>query len=102
MRRRHACPLDASDANAHDSVTGSNPIFLPTVTNIISHRLPYSLDCFFPFLVHAQPTFDFVHYDFPLFGGNFLLNSIQSWALKEAKERLEARGEEYQYKPKSA
>ncbi|KIS01157.1 hypothetical protein L804_01026 [Cryptococcus deuterogattii 2001/935-1] len=28
--------------------------------------------------------------------------SIQSWALKEAKERLEARGEEYQYKPKSA
>lgn len=33
---------------------------------------------------------------------NFLFNSIQSWALKEAKERLEARGEEYQYKPKSA
>lgn len=80
----------------------SNPIFLPTVINIISHQFPYSLDCLFPFLVYAQPTFDFIHYDFPLFGGNFLLNSIQSWALKEAKERLEARGEEYQYKPKSA
>ncbi|KAK8864287.1 hypothetical protein IAR55_001533 [Kwoniella newhampshirensis] len=28
--------------------------------------------------------------------------SIQSWALKEAKARLDARGEEYEYKPKSA
>ncbi|OCF36709.1 hypothetical protein I317_02990 [Kwoniella heveanensis CBS 569] len=28
--------------------------------------------------------------------------SIQSWALKEAKARLEARGENYEYKPKSA
>jgi hypothetical protein len=32
----------------------------------------------------------------------FLINilySIQTWALKEAKERMEARGEKYQYKP---
>jgi len=28
--------------------------------------------------------------------------SIQSWALKEAKARMEARGEEYEYKPSSS
>ncbi|WVR07157.1 hypothetical protein IAU60_004198 [Kwoniella sp. DSM 27419] len=28
--------------------------------------------------------------------------SIQTWALKEAKARLDARGENYEYKPKSA
>jgi hypothetical protein len=27
--------------------------------------------------------------------------SIQTWALKEAKERMEARGEKYQYVPSS-
>jgi hypothetical protein len=27
--------------------------------------------------------------------------SIQSWALKEAKQRMEARGENYEYKPSS-
>jgi len=27
--------------------------------------------------------------------------SIQTWALKEAKERMEARGEKYEYKPSS-
>ncbi|KAH7931052.1 Ndufb11, NADH dehydrogenase 1 beta subcomplex subunit [Leucogyrophana mollusca] len=28
--------------------------------------------------------------------------SIQTWALKEAKERMEARGEKYKYEPTSA
>ncbi|KAF8237787.1 hypothetical protein L208DRAFT_1355780 [Tricholoma matsutake] len=28
--------------------------------------------------------------------------SIQTWALKEAKERMEARGEKYQYTPSSS
>ncbi|KAF4622897.1 hypothetical protein D9613_001868 [Agrocybe pediades] len=28
--------------------------------------------------------------------------SVQSWALQEAKERMEARGEKYQYTPKSS
>jgi hypothetical protein len=28
--------------------------------------------------------------------------SIQTWALKEAKERMEARGEKYQYEPSSS
>ncbi|RXW19866.1 hypothetical protein EST38_g5965 [Candolleomyces aberdarensis] len=28
--------------------------------------------------------------------------SVQSWALKEAKERMEARGEKYQYEPSSS
>ncbi|TFK41092.1 Ndufb11, NADH dehydrogenase 1 beta subcomplex subunit [Crucibulum laeve] len=28
-------------------------------------------------------------------------SSIQSWALKEAKERMEARGEKYKYEPPS-
>ncbi|EGN95891.1 Ndufb11, NADH dehydrogenase 1 beta subcomplex [Serpula lacrymans var. lacrymans S7.3] len=28
--------------------------------------------------------------------------SIQSWALKEAKERMEARGEKYKYEPNSS
>jgi hypothetical protein len=28
--------------------------------------------------------------------------SIQSWALREAKERMEARGEKYQYEPRSS
>jgi hypothetical protein len=28
-------------------------------------------------------------------------SSIQTWALKEAKERMEARGEKYQYEPQS-
>ncbi|ODN79757.1 hypothetical protein L202_03669 [Cryptococcus amylolentus CBS 6039] len=46
-----------------------------------------------------------------MFGGMALMGivyaykpdtSIQTWALKEARERLEARGEEYQYKPKTA
>ena len=31
----------------------------------------------------------------------FCYSSIQSWALKEAKERMEARGEKYQYEPQS-
>jgi hypothetical protein len=29
-------------------------------------------------------------------------DSIQTWALKEAKERMEARGEKYQYEPSSS
>lgn len=102
MRRQHACPLDASNANAHNSLTGFQPYLPPYCNQYHFSPISLSLDCLFPFLVYAQLTFDFIHYDFPLFGGNFLLNSIQSWALKEAKERLEARGEEYQYKPKSA
>jgi len=28
--------------------------------------------------------------------------SVQTWALKEAKERMEARGEKYQYEPQSS
>ncbi|TEB34952.1 hypothetical protein FA13DRAFT_1728745 [Coprinellus micaceus] len=28
--------------------------------------------------------------------------SVQSWALKEAKARMEARGEKYQYEPSSS
>jgi hypothetical protein len=31
----------------------------------------------------------------------FIPSSIQTWALKEAKERMEARGEKYEYKPSS-
>ncbi|THV04876.1 hypothetical protein K435DRAFT_746196 [Dendrothele bispora CBS 962.96] len=29
-------------------------------------------------------------------------NSIQTWALREAKERMEARGEKYKYEPSSS
>jgi len=29
-------------------------------------------------------------------------NSIQTWALKEAKRRMEARGEKYKYEPSSS
>ena len=30
-----------------------------------------------------------------------LRHSVQTWALKEAKERMEARGEKYQYEQQS-
>lgn len=36
------------------------------------------------------------------FGTLLTLTSIQTWALKEAKERMEARGERYKYEPSNS